>query len=301
MQSTDIRSGFAILLGRPSAGKSSLINAMCGNKVSIVSPVPQTTRNTIRGIYNDSRGQIVILDTPGMHLSEKKLNLRLRDVVLENLPEAEVVVYAIDATRLPGEEERDLVEIVRSLSVPVIVGITKCDAPDARPAKIIAFLADEKLADLPVYELGGLGRDAREAPRGVPELLEAIFAVLPISPPWYPEEFYTDQEPSFRIAEIVREQAIIRTRQEVPHALYVEVADLEKRGGTLWARTFLYVDRTSQQGILVGKGGATITAIRRDAERILAGIFPDPVRLSLQVKVRPRWRRDDRILKRLIH
>ncbi|MCG8480687.1 MAG: GTPase Era, partial [Spirochaetales bacterium] len=267
----------------------------------IVSPVPQTTRNTIRGIYNDVRGQIVILDTPGMHLSEKKLNLRLRDVVLENLPEAEIVVYTIDATRLPGEEERDLAGIVRNLSVPVIVGITKCDARDARTTKVTAFLADEKLDDLPARELGGLAPDAGATPHGVDELVDAVFDVLPISPPWYPEEFYTDQEPSFRIAEIVREQAIARTRQEVPHALYVEVADLEERSGALWARTFLYVDRISQQGILVGKGGATITAIRREAERMLADIFPNPVRLSLQVKVRPRWRRDDRILKRLIH
>ncbi|MCG8478924.1 MAG: GTPase Era, partial [Spirochaetales bacterium] len=259
MQSTDIRSGFAILLGRPSAGKSSLVNAICGTKVSIVSPIPQTTRNTIRGIYNDERGQIVILDTPGMHLSEKKLNLRLRDVVLEHLPEAEVVVYTIDATRVPGEEERDLAGIVKSLSVPVIAGVTKCDAPEARTARIATFLNDEKLGELPLCELGGLASDTGATPRGVGELIDAVFDVLPVSPPWYPEEFYTDQEPSFRIAEIVRERAIVRTRQEVPHALYVEVADLEERSGALWARTFLYVDRISQQGILVGKGGATIT------------------------------------------
>ena len=138
-------------------------------------------------------------------------------------------------------------------------------------------------------------------PVGLAQLLDLVFAALPEGEAWYPDEYYTDQPPQFRIAEIVRERAILRTRQEVPHALYVEVADLEQTDKKIWARVFLSVERTSQQGILVGKKGATVTAIREEAEAILNTLFSVPVRLSLQVKVRPKWRRDDATLQRLIH
>lgn len=339
MQSTTpVRSGFAILIGRPSAGKSSLINALCGHKVSIVSPSPQTTRNTIRGILNDQRGQVIFLDTPGLHRSDKKMNLRMRDVVVGSITEAEVAVYLIDATRATGEEEREIAALVRDRALPTVIAVTKCDERAARPESIRRFVVEEGLADRTVISLGGLGRDVSEssgsgsgdggrsgigagssdggrsvdgrrgrrdeppfdpAP-GLRQLTAAVFDLLPEAPPWYPDEYYTDQEPHFRIAEIIREQAILRTREEVPHALYVEVADLEQKPKALWARTFIYVERDSQQGILVGKRGATITAIRREAERELNAIFPQPVRLTIQVKVRPRWRRNDELLQRLI-
>lgn len=135
---------------------------------------------------------------------------------------------------------------------------------------------------------------------GTALLLDCLFPLLPEGEPWYPPEYYTDQEPSFRIAEVVREQAILRTRQEVPHALYVEVADLKMTDEAIEARVFLCVERSSQQGILVGHRGETVTAIRREAQRHLRQIFERPVRMQLQVKVRPRWRRDDTTLKNLI-
>tara|TARA_B100000614_G_scaffold238210_1_gene236898 strand:+ start:1271 stop:2173 length:903 start_codon:yes stop_codon:yes gene_type:complete len=299
MQSTDRRSGFVVLLGRPSSGKSSLVNAVCRQHVSIVSPVPQTTRNVIRGIMTDSRGQIVFLDTPGLHRSEKRINRRLRDVALEHLPDAEAAVYLVDASRHPGDEERDLAQIVSELALPVVVALTKCDLPDAHPDRVRTFLAEAGVS-APVVEIAGLPEEMADRRRGVPDLLDHLFELLPDGPAWYPDEFYTDQEPRFRIAEIIREEAIKRVRQELPHALYVEVADLEQRKDTLWARAFILVERDSQQGIVVGKKGATVTAIRRDAERVLSGIFPGPVRLSLQVKVRPKWRHDDDLLKRII-
>jgi GTPase len=299
MQSTTRKSGFIAVLGRPSTGKSSLVNAVCGQKVSIVSPVPQTTRNSIRGIYTDHRGQIVFLDTPGWHLAEKKVNLRMRSVVTESLQEADAVLYTVDTTRPAGEEERAIAAIVAKLTVQRAIVLTKCDHPESDPGRTRKTLEELELSELPCHAVGGLG-DASISSTGIEELLQELFSLLPEGDAWYPEDHYTDQEPSFRIAEIVREQAILRARQELPHALYVEVADLEQRGSVLWARVFLIVERESQQGILVGKRGATVTAIRRDAERILAEIFPDPVRLSLQVKTRPGWRRSEGLLRNLI-
>jgi GTPase len=300
MQRNTRRSGFAVLLGRPSSGKSTLVNALCGHKVSIVSPVPQTTRNAIRGIVNHPEGQIVLLDTPGLHGSDRKLNLRLKDVVTESLPEADVILYLIDSSRPPGEEEVLIADIVAAARVPVIVVITKLDRPDASPGGTVSFLESRGVKGHPVVQVGGLA-DNGGTPSGLAELTEAILPLLPESEPWYPEDYYTDQPPHFRIAEIVREQAINRTREEVPHALFVEVADIEQKERLIWARVFIFVERISQQGMLVGKKGATITEIRRESEAALARIFPLPVKLSIQVKVKPKWRRDDATLKRLIY
>ncbi len=300
MQSTDPHSGFVVLLGRPSSGKSSLMNAICGHHVSIISPVPQTTRNVIRGIVTDPRGQIIFLDTPGLHRSEKQINLRLREVALQHLEDAEAAVYLVDATRHPGDEEHDLATVIAEHKLPVVVGITKCDLPAADLPRTRRFLHEAGFGDFTTVELAGLPEELKEYRRGVGTLLDRLFPLLPEGPAWYPEEFYTDQEPSFRIAEVIREQAILRARQELPHAIYVEVADLEQKKEALWARAFILVERDSQQGILVGRNGRTITAIRKDSERVLSELFPTPVRISLQVKVKPRWRHDEALLRRLI-
>ncbi|TVR66232.1 MAG: GTP-binding protein, partial [Spirochaetaceae bacterium] len=160
MQSITGRSGFVVVLGRPSAGKSSLINALCGEKISIVSPVPQTTRNTIRGIYNDHRGQIVFLDTPGLHEAEKKINLRMREIVLASLKEAEAILYTIDTTRPPGPEEDFVAEIVRSVPVPRIVVTTKGDAPGSNVGRTVAFLEKKGLDSLLRVATGWIGTEA---------------------------------------------------------------------------------------------------------------------------------------------
>lgn len=305
MQNTLLKSGFITILGRPSTGKSTLLNHLCRQRISIVSPVPQTTRNTIRGILNDSRGQIVFLDTPGLHDNEGKVNLRMRSVALETIGEAEAILYTVDTTRAPGDEERIVAQRVRESGLPGVVVYTKCDQSGGPGVTHREFIHHQELDHLPVFNVRGLHRPPSDevdpAETGVPALISHLFDILPPGEPWYPEDYYTDQDPRFRIAEIIREQAINRTHQEVPHAIYVEVADLEERDAYYTARAFLFVERSSQQGILVGKGGGNITAIREESQRILNKLFPKPVRLQLQVKVRPRWRRDDGLLKRLIH
>lgn len=293
------RSAFVLVVGRPSSGKSTLVNALCGHKVSIVSPTPQTTRNAIRGIVTTEAGQLVLVDTPGMHDSTRAFNLRLRDVVTEQTSECDIVLYTLDAARPTGEEEALVARTAGASGLPVVVVLTRSDLeePSHWALPFLTTVGWTPAAILQTRSLHEPGPHIEEARTAV---TDALMALASEGDPWYPDEYYTDQDPSFRIAEIIREQAIARAREELPHALYVEVADLEQRDKTLWARAFIIVERPSQQGILVGRNGSVIGAIRRDAERELRGIFPTPVKLSLQIKVRGGWRHDRATLDRLL-
>lgn len=288
------KSAFAAIVGRPSSGKSTLLNALCGAKVSIVSPVPQTTRNTVRGIVNRDEGQIVFLDTPGFHISDKKLNKKLKELVLRALGDADVAVYLIDATREPGAEEESLAGALANLTIPLVAAINKIDHPEASPARAAEFLAS-RLPKVPVLEIS-----AREK-RGLDELIAFLLGNAAEGPAWYPAEYYTDQEPVFRIAEIIREKAINHTREELPHALFIEYQDSRRLGdGSLEASFDIVVERDSQKGIIIGKGGSMIKTIREEAEADLADIFDYPVRLRLQVTVDSSWKHDDKRLDSLI-
>ncbi len=265
-----------------------------------MSPIPQTTRNTIRGIVTRPAGQIVFLDTPGYHLSERSINVHMRQLVDSAIGEVDAIVYLVDASRRVGPEEIALATIVANCTVPVVVVKSKSDLP--AELQLDLFVKERGISAKAIIETRNLDRpdqlDGKKT--GVDALIHAILTVLPEGPAWYPEEYYTDQEPRFRIAEIVRERAILRARQEVPHALFVDVADLEEDQRHYRARVFIYVERDSQKGILVGAGAKTITAIRKESEKILADLFPKRVRLSIQVKVRAKWRTNESILSRLI-
>jgi GTP-binding protein Era len=289
------RSGFVSIVGRPSSGKSTLLNALCGHKISIVSPVPQTTRNKIRGILTDGRGQIVFLDTPGFHTSERTFNLRMRDLVTESLEEVEAVLYVTDATREAGPEESELVELLGGISVPVVCAVNKVDDSRARPDDVAGFVAAHLLN-------AGIHRVSAVAGTGLEELTSALFGHLEEGELYYPEEFYTDQDPGLRIAEVILEKAIAELKQEIPHALFVDIADMEMREAEqeLWVRAFVTVERDSQKGIVIGRGGERIRRVRIDAEAELAEIFPYRVSLDLRVKVQPKWRTNESVLNRLL-
>lgn len=291
------KSAFVAIVGRPSAGKSTLLNALCGAKVSIVSPIPQTTRNTVKGIINRKEGQLVFLDTPGFHISEKKLNLKLKTVAVNALNDADLIMYLIDATREPGSEEEHLAAAIKPFSARIIAVINKIDSKDADPDRTEKFLKEQ----LPSISGTILNISAREK-QGLNELVETLLELAPEGPLWYPEEFYTDQDPVFRIAEIIREKAILHTREELPHALYIDYQDSRKlNDGSLEAQFDIVVERDSQKGIIIGKGGSMIRKIREEAEADLAEIFDYPVRLRLQVRVDPSWKHDDKRLDSLIY
>lgn len=288
------RSAFVAVVGRPSAGKSTLVNRVCGHKVAIVSPVPQTTRNTVRGIKTGEGYQLVFLDTPGLHDSDKAINRRLRDIAVQALRDADLVLYVIDATRAPGAEEESIAARVAPYASKTLVALNKTDAREADAPRTAEFLA-ERLPGARVFQLSALEGD------GVEALVGALSEAAPLGPAYYPEEFYTDQEPVFRIAETVREKVFLHTRDEIPHAVYVEYsAHHTLDDGTLVYEGELVVERETQKGILIGAKGSMIRLIREEAEVELEGIFGYPVRLSLKVRVQPDWKKDERILKKLI-
>lgn len=295
---TQKKSAFVAVIGRPSAGKSTLLNALCGEKVAIVSPVPQTTRNTIRGIVNRPAGQLVFIDTPGRHASDKKLNKKLMDLGDRARAESELVLYVIDATRDIGDEEQEISSFLAKDQRRMIVAINKIDAKAARIQRTRDWLKEAfpDLGEERILTVSALKGDKVE------ELLAALYELAPQGEQLYSDEVYTDQDVPFRIAEIIREKAISRLRDELPHALYVEVEDTEIRneGTRLWVRASIIVERESQKGIVVGKGGLGIKAIRQAAQKDLNRIFDWKVELDLRVKASKDWRQDDRTLRRLI-
>jgi GTP-binding protein Era len=342
------KSAFVAVVGRPSVGKSTLVNRICGEKVAIVSPVPQTTRNAIRGIYNCRDGQLVFVDTPGRHRSEKKFNKKLSSVSDRSMEDADLILYVLDASRPPGEEEEAIAAALAPFAGKTVAAINKIDSSDADIEGIKAFVREHLSGPAagpggdsdgaPGHQAGpaaghdprtgaeGGGRcveiSAREK-RGLDALLSLLLTLAPRGEPFYPEDFYTDQEVSFRIAEIIREKAIARLREELPHSIYVDVADMEfepppgtdtppppaengaaPAGDTgkkrLWVRAFIVTERESQKGMVVGKGGTKIKAIRQAAQKDLNSIFDWHIDLDLRVKTAKDWRHNDTLLKRLI-
>jgi GTP-binding protein Era len=295
------KAAFAAVVGRPSAGKSTLVNQICGEKVSIVSAVPQTTRNAIRGIVNREQGQLVFIDTPGRHKSEKKFNKKLTDISGRAVDDSDIMLYVLDASRLPGPEEAEIAALLAPSADRTIAAINKIDIAGNNHGGIYEFLGQT---------LPGLSKDrcfevSAKNNVGIEALLAALYAIAPEGEPFYGEEFYTDQEVEFRIAEIIREQAVNRLRQELPHALYVEIADAQFSGKDtphpkLWVRAFIVVERESQRGMVVGKGGVMIKAIRLAALKELRNIFDWKIDLDLRVKTGKDWRHNDRILKRIM-
>ena len=288
-----MKSAFVAIIGRPSAGKSTLLNTLCGEKVSITADVPQTTRNKIRGILTTPAGQLVFIDTPGFHHSEKKFNQYLKEVVYSSLEEADMVLYVVDSTRPPGKEEKEIIELLnQQQEKPVLLALNKTDLKGEYLAEIKGLLTVNVHPDA-LTEISALEG------KGVEELTSRLFDLAPEGELMYPEDYYTDQEPEFRIAEIIREKAISQVSDELPHALYVEISDMEMKeeGRELWVRAFLTVESESQVGIVVGKEGKRIKWIRIASLKEFKKIFPYKVRLDLRVKVNPRWRRKDYLLK----
>ena len=244
------KSAVVAIIGRPSAGKSSFLNAVGNQKISIVSPHPQTTRNAVRGIVNTDKGQLVFIDTPGYHQSDKKLNLKLKGIAEEPLQTADLLLYVLDSTREAGSEEKLIASLLQPFSSKLVAAINKIDSDEAKPQLCKLFIA-EQLPSLGAVRVFNISAKTGE---GIDAVLAALYELAPEGEALYPEEYYTDQEVDFRIAEVTREQAVNRLRDELPHAVYVEIADMESRknGRELWVRAFLVVERESQQGMVIG-------------------------------------------------
>ncbi len=290
-----MKSGIVCIAGRPSAGKSTFLNGICGETIAIVSELPQTTRNAVRGILTTEAGQIVFIDTPGYHTSEKKINQKLKSITENALRDADAILYLIDATRPFGEEEEALCALLKDVQDKIVVGINKVDAAESRPGLTAASVMQE----LPVIPKERMFEISALEKKGLTPLEEALLDLLPESPLLYPEEFYTDQPVEFRITEVIREHAIKKLYDEIPHALYVKIEDMrmKKNGKELAVRAFLCVERESQKAMVIGKGAAVIKSIRLGAQASLKKIFPYRVALDLQVRVDKNWRQKDHVLK----
>ena len=294
----ELKTALVAIIGRPSAGKSTFLNTACQEDVSIVSPIPQTTRNAIKGIVNTSFGQLIFVDTPGYHVSEKKLNLKLKAVTEEQLEGVDCVLYIIDSTRPIGEEELHAAELIKKYETKTVVAINKSDSPMSKPMPVRAFIA-EQLPNIPAERIFEM---SAQKDIGINEVLKGLYDISPVGEPMYDEETYTDQDLTFRVCEVIRGEAINRLKDEIPHAVYVQVADIEHRneGKKLWIRAFLCVERESQKGIVIGKGASKIKEIRTAAAKKLGEIYIQKIDLDLQVKVDKNWRQHDNTLNKLI-
>lgn len=281
------------VIGRPSAGKSTLINRMCGHDLAIVAPSPQTTRSRIRGIATRAGGQLLLIDTPGFQDSRRPFDARLQALTAATLREVDVVLAVIDPSRAGGAEEDAIVALARSFDGAVVVALGKADRP-AAAGRGGAAAVPPALAGCPVHRVSGARGD------GVEELVERLIALSPAGPPMYGDDRYTDQPQALRVGEVIRSHAIRATREELPQAMYVAVADLETDPRGVWIRAFLNVERESQKGIVIGERGRRIAAIRRGAQAELSAMLGRPARLDLRVKVQRNWRRDRSLLERLI-
>lgn len=284
-----MKSGFVALVGRPNAGKSTLLNRLVGTKLAIVSEKPQTTRNRIVGVRGYPGGQIAFVDTPGIHKPLRRLNTRMMDVARGALREVDVVTLVIDATAPPGAGDRYVRDLVATAAVPVVVALNKVDLLE-KPAllPVIARLAEQGLAAdiVPISAATGENVDRLEA---------VLLSHLPEGEPLFPEDYLTDQPERFFAAELVREQVLRHTHAELPFSTAVVVDAFEEPeapGGLLRLHCTILVERASQKPILLGKGGAMIKAIGTGARHALEAFFDTRVFLDLHVKVKADWRDD---------
>ena len=283
------KSGFVALIGRPNVGKSTLMNHIIGQKIAITSNKPQTTRNKIQTVYTDERGQIIFLDTPGIHKAKNKLGEYMVNVAERTLKDVDVILWLVEASDYIGAGEQHILEVLSEIKKPVILAINKMDALKNQDEVILIMEKFSKLRDfteiVPVSALKGVNTG---------ELLKVLYQYLPEGPLYYDEDTVTDQPMRQIAAELIREKALRLLKDEIPHGIAVEIDKMSTRkGGLTDIEATIVCERDSHKGIVIGKGGAMLkrigTAARKDIEAMMEG----QVNLKLWVKVRKEWRDSD--------
>jgi GTP-binding protein Era len=288
------RSGFVALTGRPNVGKSTLANAIVGAKVAIVSDKPQTTRRAIRGVATTEDWQLVLVDLPGVQRPRDALTERMQRRVESELADADAALLLVNAEQGIGPGDRFIAGLLERSPVPVTIAANKVDRCSRAQVAATLEAASQLAPEAEVFPIS-----ARRG-EGVPQLVEHLVALLPEGPFYFPREDRSDQPEDVVLAELVREQVLRRTRQEVPHAVEVQVEEVERRREDLIAvRAVAWVEAESQKGILIGAGGRMIKAIGTAARRELERELGCHVHLELSVRVRRSWRSDERLLDRL--
>jgi GTP-binding protein Era len=285
----DHRSGFVAVVGRPNVGKSSLMNAWLGQKIAIVSPKPQTTRQRLLGIYTSADAQVIFMDTPGIHDPRHRLGEAMVETALRTIADADLVLFVLDASEPPTADDRIVAAAIRRSrrETPVVMALNKKDRlPAGARTDTEAYLALLPTAVwLPISATRGDGCEA---------LLRLIIDRLPPGPRYYPADQVTDQQERFIAAELIREAALTRLHQEVPHAVAVVTEEFKPRGPDMtYIRATMYVERDSQKRILIGQGGRTLKDIGQAARTEIEKMVGSRVYLELWVKVRSKWRENE--------
>ena len=287
----DLRSGTVALVGRPNAGKSTLLNVFIGDKVAIVSDKPQTTRNRIIGILTEGRGQVVFFDLPGVHKPLHKMNARMMQEVRSALEEVDVVLHLVDTSISWGGGEEYLFDLLDPVRPEVVGVLTKIDLMRAKQDLLpLIERYRERRPETTVVPVSAAAGDGLEG------LLGVLFERLPKGLPLYPIDLTSTQTERFFVAEVVREKLLHRTRNELPYTTGVVVDLFDEGDNLLHLEAVIYVERKSQKGIVIGKGGGMIRAVGQDAREELERVLGTKIYLGLRVKVHPRWRDDPRIL-----
>lgn len=289
----EFRSGFVTLIGRPNVGKSTLMNRMIGQKIAITSNKPQTTRNRIQTVYTDERGQIIFLDTPGIHKAKNKLGEYMVSVAERTLREVDLILWLVEPTTFIGAGERHIAEQLKNVKTPVFLVINKIDT--VAKAEILTFIdAYKDIADfaeiIPVSALKGENTD---------ELLESMFRYLEAGPQYYDEDTITDQPERQIVSELIREKALRNLNDEIPHGVAVAIDRMRERPGGMLIDidATIVCERNSHKGIIIGKQGSMLKKIGTDARRDIEALLDCKVNLKLWVKVKKDWRDSDFLIK----
>lgn len=293
-KSPKFRCGTATIVGLPNAGKSTLLNAIVGERLAIVTAKAQTTRTALNGVWTGPDAQIVFVDTPGVHRSDSVMNRRMMQAVRSALDAIDVVVLVVDGTDTPGEAEAEVVDLVRKAGTPVLLVINKIDAFKDKSRLLATIDHYRALFDFAAYIPVSAKKD-----EGVKELLREIAERLPVGPAMYPDDHLTDVPSRFLAAEMIREKILILARQEVPHAVAVLVDTWDDKTPVLRIAATIYVERAGQKAIIVGAGGSMIKKIGTSARLAIEQFFDRKVFLELFVKVKPDWRESPEFLQEL--
>ncbi|RNB82281.1 GTPase Era [Brevibacillus fluminis] len=287
------KSGFVSIVGRPNVGKSTLLNHIVGQKIAIMSNKPQTTRNKITAVHTTAEGQIIFLDTPGIHKPKSKLGDYMVSVAENTLNEVDLVLFVIDATEKRGAGDEYIIERLKQVKTPVFLVINKIDK--IHPEAILPIIDDyrQQLSFKQIVPISALEGNNTQA------LLESIYNEMEEGPMYYPADQVTDHPERFIVAELIREKVLQMTREEIPHSIAVGVEEMKRgdNGKTLYIYAAIYTERDSQKGILIGKKGDMLKEIGRRARMDIERLMGDKVFLELWIKVKKDWRNQDRMLR----
>ena len=295
MPDKDFKSGFVTILGRPNVGKSTLLNALVKNKISIISPIPQTTRHQVKGILNLSGAQVVFVDTPGIHSFKEKLASHLNTIARRALDGCDLIIYVVDVSRRPGQEEEKLMDILTRQKTKIIIVLNKMDLGDNFLNDYVSLWERRKVNQLLLCYMPLSAKTGKN----IDKLEEVLVRNLPESLPYYDKDSLTDFPLKFRIADIIREKLFLKLTEELPHSLAVELESMEDKKKVVYIKVAIYVQRDSQKKIVIGKNGALLKEVGKTARLDIEKILGKKAFIDIWVKTLSDWQVRPRILKEL--